>query len=281
MPMLTINGVTIRVLPDWTRPIDQVGADARTYLGAARKSLRALKRSWSFTTRPLQRQEATAVEALATGAGECWSFNTDQYSGKARPVTLPTGASISGTHAKYGGSSLQLAGSGSTITVDSPAITIRPGTEHTLMAWLYSALTAGDLHASIDEYDASDTVLASHVLNVANDSAWHFASTTFTAAATVSYIKIHAYIDTGPTGNAYVDDLAWIPAALTAAQLAEIEAAAQAFTPPPAVRLEGDILGSESVSCRGSLQAARGSMYRDDAGWHAGARTVSFTLEEE
>lgn len=280
MSFLTLNGVPITII-DWNRNPDDIGGNARAYQGGMMSARRARKRGWQITTYPLPQGEAEAVEALACALGETWSFDLDAYSGKGRAFNLPAGASISASQSKYGGSSLELPGGSETIIATSAHIPLAPSQPHTLMAWAYSALTSGAAHLDIREYDSSDTLLFTHsALTPTNDSAWHYLTGTFTANASAAYAVIRAYIDGSSAGNAYIDDLVWLPAALTSSMLSTIGALGEAFTPPPNVRLEGDIVGNETITCRGALNASRGAHYGDSLGAQDG-EILTITLEEE
>lgn len=78
MAFLTIAGITVPVAPTGASESapELVGSDSRSYAGAFRSTVRAEKRGWVFTTKPISRtlaeslRSACALGALVTCTGD-------------------------------------------------------------------------------------------------------------------------------------------------------------------------------------------------------------------
>ena len=288
MSFLTVNGVDVPVAMSWKGVDAPIGDDVRAFSGRLLSRRRAVARSWDVKTPPLSFSEAEAIRALVMGYGDAWSFDADLYSGKglagwatAGPAYVSFGQSTA--QSKFGGGSALLVtnGGGAEAYADINNYPLAAGVSYTLCGWIYSALTTGvaELHAY--ERNAANAVVADHGSSpaVPNTSTWTFVSLTGTAVAATTHLTLRLHAVNTPNGDVHYDDLTFIPAALTTTQLTAIQNHGKAFTPPPDVLVEGDMVGGEAVLCRAAdLKMDDAPHY--NASWQAAGRTLTFTLKE-
>lgn len=264
---LTVNGIRVPVA-SWKLEYEVVGERARAFSGALHSSRRALKRAWQIDTAMMPQADALALAAILQGEGDCWSFDADAYSAKGNPLS-GSGVTQSASK-KYGARALQISSGSAT----SSTFALTPGAPYTLMGWFRSTLSGGSLGVWVLEYDSAGSSVGSHSLTPASSS-WTFLSGSWSASASAAQAAVRLLVTGTPTGSAYVDDLAVVPAAVPAEMLTAIEGAGQAYAGPPRVLAEGDLVGA-ALLCEAEDVRAEGVRY----GQHNAGQALSFTLRE-
>lgn len=123
MSFLTINDYAIRTSVGGNCKPRMVGTDARAASGTLRRTVRAYKREWQYSTTRLPAATVEIVRGLVMGLGNVWPFNEWQYSTKGlAPSGTPVFAQLlaeaadgdpmvdyyRGSESKYGAGSVEV-----------------------------------------------------------------------------------------------------------------------------------------------------------------------------
>jgi hypothetical protein len=85
MAFLELNGFSICTNRGGDMRPNEIGDRKRAYDGTARKSIRAVKKEWSFSTVRDSEYESEAFKGTIRGDGDCWHMDGDGYSTRGGP----------------------------------------------------------------------------------------------------------------------------------------------------------------------------------------------------
>jgi len=221
-------------LNGWAVPVAEGGASVtqrglgsiqRAFSGWASGERRALVRDFKLTTPPQDEATANALESLAAGLGESWSFDNDLWGSKGTGPNTGYTVTLSAVGGKYGGKVQVNAGS-------SLAYAIAPSV-YTLLVWRFNGATWD--HYGIDSSGAQWKNGAAHT-PIGTDDVTNF--TTFGASS----FSIDGKDAGGVNAASDYDDLVFVPWVMPAAEVSGHYGSGVAFAPLPALNLTGDII---------------------------------------
>lgn len=318
MPFLSLDGWGVNVTEGAALAPVEVGGRGRAFGGAARSSIRAIKRTWDFTTPRMLIADAAALRGLINGEGDSWSFETDEYSAKGRaPVAgayINRLAVSNGVYTSTGVYTLpgQPLGWGSVLPPERGTVFFRASSDGftgtiNLIANAPQLGQAGHLSVLIG---AQNQIKANppggsfdrgFAAQPGGWSSWALVYDTpagvldlyrngsrITDGATVTGLSTWVPESTlylsgrndgvFPGGNGFRDDLVVLPFVASPAMISAMHSYARPVSDRPAVRVTGDAVGGSAYLCRGTITG--GSFVPGQHGYTTPESTVSFTLEE-
>ena len=99
MPFLELNGYTIPTAQGGEVEIVEFGDRDPAFDGSSRRSIRAIKKRWAFSSTPQSITVTDALRSLVRGEGDLWTGVSDFYSSKGRPATSSVATRRSNTAA--------------------------------------------------------------------------------------------------------------------------------------------------------------------------------------
>lgn len=229
MAFVTANGIALPV-KEFSRVYDRSHKIATAFDGTPIKTERYRKRRWEGKTSALTLQEAEALIALLDGLGDSWSLGSSLvYTGKGVAPGGTFTANVSGgVH------------EGDVDVLSGNSLTINVGT---YSRWTLLHFKDGSHYA----WDNSGNDYVNGTLSGVNIGNW--------ASYSSGVLTLQGKGITGVNANTAYEDIYFIPAKLTAAQIAEWYAlnSSDPFPELPKINLDGDAVDNLTTNVVGEV----------------------------
>lgn len=256
---LRINGIPLAVLDGSAGlSVEEIGGLERAVDGTAITNRRAVKGSWGFTLAHSAAATALAWRDLLLGRGHRWAFDSHLYSSKGLGPSSSSGATISATQSKFGGSSLKIVDTGSYVAAALPS-----GSPWTVLLWRY---VAGWKHYAVT---SAGTKYEDGVAGVY--------TTTWLSVSSGSVTLANA-----EGADRYYDDLVVLPCIVPATWPASVFGYGAAFSPLAKLYADGLAIeaGALTKTVRGSVGRASMVQATSAGAWASNLHVLDFTLTE-
>lgn len=274
MAFLEVNGLTIPCAPGQSsgRP-ERVGSQGRSSGGQLRRTVRAHKDSWAFSTIRLAEAKAEALIHLLKGEGWHWSFEDAgasdawQYAdGKGTGYTAVTGTPARSTaQAKFDAASLLL---NDTEEVRWPLNLVNG--QWSAMAWWYNGTTWAH-YAQAGNTPEGDLFYDNGAVGTERDFFLRESDGDFT-------------LRNVDGADRYIDDLVVFPWLLTSEMIAAFyelgNTDGEPFSDLPELKCSGDLIQTPFTEFLGTVEDDVPTPSRASGSWESNSKLVSFLLEE-